>query len=297
MTKQLKADLSLILVTVVWGSSFPIMSIALKSISPYSFIALRYILAAIIIGVISIKKLKNCNRIMVKSGVLIGLALGIGSILQAVGLVYTSSSKSGFITGLNVVMVPLFLAFLYKKFPDFKTIIGIVISVAGLGLMSISGDLGLNKGDFLTLLSAVCFAVQIILVDKYTENTDIAILTFVELLTVGIISLVPAVFVDGLKMDLNTFSFGSILFTAIFCTVFAYGLQNTAQMYTTPTHAAIIFLAEPVFSAIFSIFIGDKLTGKALLGCLLILLGMIVINLQLPKREKVRNEERKEEIA
>jgi drug/metabolite transporter (DMT)-like permease len=284
MTKQLKADLSLLAVTVVWGASFPIMSIAFKSVPPYSFIAIRYILSALILGTVFIKKFKNFNKEILKPGILIGLALGIGCILQAVGLVYTTPSKSGFITGLNVIFVPIFIALLYKKLPDFKTNIGVVLSVSGLALMSISGGIGINIGDFLTLLSAVAFAAQIILVDKFSRNSDLAILTTIEFLTVGLLSTVPAVFVEGFNMDLNLFAVGAVIFTAIFCTIFAYGLQNVAQAYTTPTHTAIIFLAEPVFSAIFSVFIGDKLSGRTFWGCLLILIGMIVINFKIERK-------------
>jgi drug/metabolite transporter (DMT)-like permease len=284
MTKQLKADLSLIAVTVVWGASFPIMSIAFKSVPPYSFIALRYILSALILGVFFIKRFKNFSKDMLKPGLLIGLALGIGCILQAVGLVYTTPSKSGFLTGLNVIFVPIFIALLYKKLPDFKTNLGAVLSVSGLALMSLSGDMGVNIGDFLTLLSAVAFAAQIILVDKFSRHSDLAVLTVLEFLTVGLLSAVPAVFTEGFKMELNLFSVGAIIFTALFCTIFAYGLQNVAQAYTTPTHTAIIFLAEPVFSAIFSVFIGDKLTGRTFWGCLLILVGMIIINIKLERK-------------
>jgi drug/metabolite transporter (DMT)-like permease len=285
MTKQLKADLSLLAVTVVWGASFPIMSVAFKSVPPYTFIAIRYILAALILGVFFVNKFKNFNIKMLLPGILVGAALGLGCILQAVGLLYTTPSKSGFITGLNVVLVPVFMALIYKKMPDFKTYLGVVLSVLGLALMSVSGgDMGTNKGDFLTLLSAVAFAVQIILVDKYSKNSDIAILTCLEFLTVGLLSAVPAAFVEGFKMNLNLFSIGAILFTALFCTIFAYGLQNVAQVYTTPTHAAIIFLAEPVFSALFSVFIGDKLSGRTFWGCILILIGMIVINLKIERK-------------
>ena len=284
MTRQLKADLSLLAVTVVWGASFPIMSIAFKSVPPYSFIAMRYILSALILGIVFIKRFKSFNKEMLKPGIWIGLALGIGCILQAVGLLYTTPSKSGFITGLNVIFVPIFIALLYKKLPDFKTNIGVVLSVSGLALMSISGGMGINIGDLLTLLSAVAFAAQIILVDKFSRNSDLAILTTIEFLTVGLLSTVPAVFVEGFKMDLNLFAIGAIIFTALFCTIFAYGLQNVAQAYTTPTHTAIIFLAEPVFSAIFSVFIGDKLSGRTFWGCLLILIGMIIINFKMERK-------------
>ncbi|MCM0649685.1 DMT family transporter [Clostridium swellfunianum] len=284
MTKQLKADLSLLAVTVVWGASFPIMSIAFKSVPPYSFIAMRYILSGLILGIFFIKRFNNFSREMLKPGILIGIALGIGCILQAVGLTYTTPSKSGFITGLNVVLVPIFIAFIYKKIPDFKTNLGVVLSVSGLALMSISGKVGINFGDFLTLLSAVAFAVQIILVDKFAKDSDLAVLTTIEFLVVGFLSSVPAAFIEGFKINLNLFAVGAIIFTALFCTIFAYGLQNVAQAYTTPTHTAIIFLAEPVFSAIFSVFIGDKLSGRTSWGCSLILLGMIIINLKIDRK-------------
>lgn len=284
MTKQLKADLSLLAVTVVWGASFPIMSIAFKSVPPYSFIAMRYILSGLILGIFFIKRFNNFSREMLKPGILIGIALGIGCILQAVGLTYTTPSKSGFITGLNVVLVPIFIAFIYKKIPDFKTNLGVVLSVSGLALMSISGKVGINFGDFLTLLSAVAFAVQIILVDKFAKDSDLAVLTTIEFLVVGLLSSVPAAFIEGFKINLNLFAVGAIIFTALFCTIFAYGLQNVAQAYTTPTHTAIIFLAEPVFSAIFSVFIGDKLSGRTFWGCSLILLGMIIINLKIDRK-------------
>lgn len=286
MRKQLKGDISLLLVTIVWGTSFPIMSIALKDIPPYSFIAIRYALAGIILGVFFIKRFKDINLKTIKGGVFVGAALGFGVILQALGLVYTTPSKSGFITGLNVILVPIFIAALYKKLPDVKTMVGVVVSVVGLGLMSISGTVGINAGDVLTMFSAVAFAVQIILVDKYAGNVDAALLTIIEFLVIAIMGAVPALFIEGFKMNINSFALGSIIYTALFCTILAYGVQNVAQAYTTPTHAAIIFLAEPVFSAIFSVFIGDKLTGRTFWGALLILLGMIAINIKTNKGEK-----------
>lgn len=286
MRRQLKGDLSLLIVTIIWGTSFPIMSIALKDVPPYSFIAIRYALAGIILGVFFIKRLKNIKFSTVKGGIYIGMALGVGVILQALGLVYTTPSKSGFITGLNVILVPIFITVLYRKLPDPKTIIGVILSVAGLGLMSISGTVGINLGDILTMFSAVAFAVQIILVDKYAGNTDTAVLTIIEFLVIGIMGAIPAFFIEGFKMNLNTFALGSIVYTALFCTILAYGVQNVAQAYTTPTHAAIIFLAEPVFSAIFSVFIGDKLTGRTFWGAFLILLGMVAINIKIGRGVK-----------
>lgn len=285
MVKQLKADLSLVAVTVVWGASFPIMSIAFKSIPPYSFIAIRFLLAGIILAIVFMKKFKTLNRQSVIAGIVIGAALGTGSILQAVGLLYTTPSKSGFITGLNVIIVPILIAIIYKKLPDFKTNLGIVLSIIGLAFMSLSGNgAGINKGDLLTFVAAITFGAQILLVDKFVTDLDISVLTCVELLTVGIMSSIPAAVVEGFKIHLNIFSVGAVVFTVLFCTIFAFGVQNVAQGYTSPTHTAIIFLAEPVFSAIFSVAVGDKLTGRTLVGCLMILAGMIIINIKFQRK-------------
>lgn len=281
MTKELKADLSLLAITVVWGASFPIMSISLKYVPPYSLITIRYLLSAAILGFIFHKRLLKINKKMIEAGILIGFSLLLGSLFQVVGLLYTTPSKSGFITGLNVVLVPLFLAVMYKKLPNTKTVIGVIASVLGLGIMSMGGNEAFNKGDFLTLLSAVAYASQIILVDRLVKaDMDVFVLSFLQFLIVGVFSFIPAVKIEHLNIQINTFSVWSIIFMALFCTIVAYGVQNKMQPMTSPVHAAIIFLAEPVFSAIFSLFIGDRLSGKTLIGCLLILVGMVIINIR-----------------
>jgi drug/metabolite transporter (DMT)-like permease len=280
MRQELKADLALIGVTVFWGTSFPIMSIVLKSMPPYSFIAIRNMIGAVLLTAVFYKSFRKINLKDIKAALLIGLSLLIGMIFQVVGLIYTTPSKSGFITGLNVVFVPLILAFIYRKFPDLKTLVGIILSVIGLALMSINGIMGINFGDILTLLGAIAFSFQILLVDKYGKEVDAGLLTSLELFVVGLLAFVPAIGIERLQFEMNVFVVGAILFTAVFSTAIAMWVQNKMQPYTNPTHAAIIYLAEPVFAAIFSAFIGDKLTGKSLAGGLLILLGTLIISIK-----------------
>jgi drug/metabolite transporter (DMT)-like permease len=180
------------------------------------------------------------------------------------------------------------LALLFKQLPDLKTIIGIILSVLGLGIMSINMNMGINFGDFLTLIGAIFFSVQIILVDKYGKDIDSRLLTILELLVVGIFSFIPAIGIEKLNITFNVITISAILFTAVFCTAVAMWVQNEMQPYTNPTHAAIIYLAEPVFGAIFSTLIGDKLTGKTLIGCILILVGTLVISVKIDfKKSKI----------
>lgn len=287
MTKQMKAILGLLIVTVFWGTSFPIMSVALDgNIEPFTYLAFRFTLAGVILSAIYYKRLIKVDRRTLRAGIILGLCLAVASALQIVGVKYTTASKAGFITGLNVVIVPVILSIVYKKMPDIKTILGVVFSVSGLYVMSLNGAMSLNIGDFLTLLCAFGYAIQIILVDKYAKGVDVMALSCIEFLVVGISGLPFAAFVEKFKMDVNVISIGAILFTAIFCTIVAFGIQNRVQHYINPTHAAIIFLAEPVFGAFFSLFIGERLTGKTLVGCLLIFLGMIVMNIQIKKRRR-----------
>jgi drug/metabolite transporter (DMT)-like permease len=286
MTKELKGDLSLIGVTALWGSSFPIMSLVLKDIPPFTFIAIRYILSALILALVFFKSFKTITAATVKSGVIIGATLFVGCAFQLTGLLYTTPSKSGFLTGMNVVFVPVLIALLYKKLPDKKTIIGIGLSVIGLGVMSISSNLTINKGDILTIIAALFFAVQILVVDKYTKNVDIALLTCVELLVIGILGVIPAAAVEGFKFTISTGVIIAIFYTAILCTAIAHGLQNKVQASINPTHAAIIYLAEPIFAAFFSMLIGDRLTLRTLAGGFIIMLGMLAISIKVGKKDK-----------
>jgi drug/metabolite transporter (DMT)-like permease len=276
--KQLKAELSLFGITVFWGASFPIMSIALKYVPPYCFIALRNLLGALVLSCVFYKSFKNINKKVILAAILIGLSLFLGSVFQMTGLLYTTPSKSGFITGLNVIFVPLLIALIFKTLPDRKTVVGVILSIAGLALMSYNGIDGINLGDVLTLICAFCFSAQILLVDKFGGEVDPILLTILELFVVGILALIPSIFVDRLQVTINMFSMGAVAFTTVFCTALAMAVQNKMQHYTNPTHAAIIYLAEPVFGAIFSIFVGDILSGRTLWGGIIILFGMVVLS-------------------
>jgi drug/metabolite transporter (DMT)-like permease len=284
--RQLKAELSLLAITIFWGASFPIMKIVLNDIPAYSFIALRNLLGAILLTIVFYKRLRNINKKLIIGAVLIGVSLFSGSVFQMLGLMYTTPSKSGFLTGLNVIFVPLILAVMFKKLPDIKTIAAVVISIIGLLLMSSSAINGFNYGDLLTLICAVCFSAQILLVDKYTKEVDPILLTILELAVVGVLALIPSIFIDKLQININGFSIFAVSFTTIFCTAIAMVVQNKMQKYTNPSHAAIIYLAEPVFGAIFSVLVNDILSGRTLLGCLVILSGMLILNLRFTSLRK-----------
>ena len=289
MTKQLKAELSLLGITVVWGSSFIIMKNISEDIPAYVYLTLRFTVAGLLMILLFHRKLRDFSCKAFWSGTIVGLLLYGGMMLQVMGLHTTSASNSAFITGLNVVMVPVISATLLKKRPPLNAVFGVMLATAGLFVLK--GFKGSWQiGDTYTLLCAVCFALQIIFIDKFAADVDIYQLATVEIVSAAVfyaitwlvadIGLPPVSFAIDSKVILT------VLYTGALGTALGYGVQTVAQKYTTPTRTALILTCEPVFGAIFATAVPngqgvrEVLTLNTVLGCLLILLGMIITELR-----------------
>ncbi len=280
MSKQLKADLSLLAVTLVWGSSFVLTKNALDHLSTFNFLAIRFILAALISGIIFYKNIIQADKNTIKYGILIGAILFTGYALQTTGLNYTSASKSGFITGFSVVIVPILSAYLLKIKPPKSAVIGVVFAIIGLGFLTLDSSLSLNIGDLYTLIASLMFALHIITVGKYTGEVDSIVMAIVQIGVVGILSLFFSFATEKPIIPTGTEIWLPLFILAILCTSGAFIVQNVMQKFTTPTHTALIYSGEPVFSAIFAYFVaGELLTSKAIWGCGLILAGMVISEL------------------
>lgn len=292
MTKKLRADLILLAITVVWGASFSLMKIVLAYMPAYAYLSLRFLIAALVLLVLFRKNLKKLSKRTLLYGCIIGVFMFGGMAFQVVGLYTTSASNSGFITGLNVVIVPVIAAVLLKKKPDRASVIGIAIAFVGLFFLSGGLNFSFNYGDFLTFICAICWAFQIISIDRFTQTEDASLLAIVQVAFVGFASTGLWLAADaGKPIDINSTAIGILLFTAILGSALAFGGQTIAQKDTTPSHTALILTAEPVFAVIFAMIIPNaegiteipSLT-KAL-GCLLILAGMLVSELKLGARK------------
>ncbi|QUH20040.1 DMT family transporter [Alkaliphilus sp. B6464] len=280
MSKQLKADLSLLAVTVIWGSSFVLSKNSLDHLSTYNFLAIRFLLAALISAIIFYKNLINLDKDTIKYGILIGAVLFTSYAFQTVGLNYTSASKSGFITGFSVVIVPILSAFLLKVKPHKSAVIGVVFAIIGLGFLTLDSSLALNIGDLYTLISALMFALHIITVGKYTVKVDSIAMAIIQIGVVGVLSLFFSFATEKPILPKGSEIWVTIFVLSVLCTSGAFIIQNVMQKFTSPTHTALIYSGEPVFSAIFAYFVaGELLTRRAILGSVLILIGMIVSEL------------------
>lgn len=271
------SDAALLIVAFVWGLTFVLVKESLFFVSPFRFLFYRFTLSFLLLILISVKKLKNINKKVIKYGILIGIALFCGYGFQTVGLQYTTPANAGFITGLSVVIVPFLSMALLKKRPHKYSFGGVFCAAVGLFFLSFQ-NLEMNYGDFLILLCAFSFAMHIILVGKYAPFYDPVLLTTVQ---IGVVALLSFFLSTGQEQVINATVLEALIITAVFATVMAFLIQNIAQKHTPPTRTAVIFAMEPVFAAVCSfLLIHEVFTVRKIVGCVLILTGMVITELK-----------------
>ena len=275
MSQRGKAEALLVLVTLIWGSTFVVVKGALRDASPLPFITIRFTLAGVLLflvlrgGWMSFRALAH--------GFVLGIFLFAGYLFQTSGLLYTTPSKSAFITGFAVILVPFFQTlqgFHLRK----VTVAGALLGLLGIYFLVMpSGMHAVNRGDLLTLIAATSFAVHIVLVGSYTRRFSYRHLVPVQILTVGLLASSAWPLGFGGRLNWTLALIAAILVTALLPTAFAFSVQNWAQQFTPPAHTALIFALEPVFAALSSrIVMGERFGGKIFLGSALILSGMII---------------------
>lgn len=286
---KIRPEIILLGVVVIWGYTFPVIKSTLNDIPPFTFLTYRFFLASIIISLLFRNRLKKINSLSIRKGFLIGFFLFIGYFGQTVGTQYTTATKTAFITGISVVLVPIIAFFWVQERIHRNSVIGVILAMVGLWLMNSNGTIyHFNMGDSLVFLGSVGFALHIITVDICTKKLDYVQLVFIQLLTVFLLSLFMALFweKDALHFSYNKSVWWAVIINGVFATALAFYLQNRFQQFSTPTKVAIIFSAEPVFGAIFSyILLGETVGIFGFLGGTAIFVGMVIA--QIGKTEKI----------
>ena len=261
--------------TLIWGSTFVVVKGALVDASPLPFLGIRFTLAGILLFLVMSRGLGE--RQALGPGFLLGVFLFAGYLCQTTGLLYTTPSKSAFITGFAVILVP-FLQVLHGFRLRVATIAGALLGLAGIYFLVLpSGVHAINRGDVLTLFGAVSFAVHIVLVGSYTRRFSFRHLVPVQILVVGLLAAAALPLNLDFRLHWTAGLIGALLLTAVLATGFAFSVQNWAQQFTPPAHTALIFALEPVFAALTSrLVLGERLGGKVFMGSALILAGMVV---------------------
>lgn len=287
MNKRLLADGTLLFVVFLWGATFVVVQDAIAFLTPFSFNAVRFSIAWVVLILvylfISKKQNRNFTIKSLKAGFTLGIWLFLAYAFQTLGLLYTTPAKAGFITGLSVILVPLFAFLLLKQYLSRNAIFGVISATVGLYMITMLQASSFGKGDFFVLLCAVSFAMHIITTGKYAKDFQALPLTIIQIGTVSILSFISSVIFENPKemyqMDilLKSEVLSGLLITSLLATAFAFLAQTYFQAYTSATRVALIFAMEPVFAAITSfIVIGEKFTISMIIGCILILFGNVL---------------------
>lgn len=275
-SKRLVPAILLTSVAAIWGIAFVSMKTTLERLDVYSFLAWRFSIATLVLIILRPKVLKSFNLNLLKKSVLVGFFLGCGYVFQSIGLTKTTVGKTGFITGLYVVITPLIALFVLKKKISKWDWLSAVLATIGLGLLSLRG-VSIGLGEFLVLVSAIFFAVHIIALSEWSSSLDVYALATAQLGTCAGITFIASL-IGGFKTPPDSGVWFAIIFTALFATAFAFIVQTWAQSFMPATTVAVILTLEAVFAAAFGlIFLKESLTVRITIGGLLVLVSMYLI--------------------
>jgi drug/metabolite transporter (DMT)-like permease len=274
MTRR-QAVLALWATCLIWGAAFPLTKLALRDATPMAFTAARFLLATAILA----PALRGTTREEWRYGAVLGLLLSLGFATQTVGLNLTTASRSGFITALYIPFVPLIVLLVYRTLPERAAGLGLVIALAGMGLLTRPNDLGggLNLGDLLTLLCAWCFAAHMVATGAFARRFRVERLMMTQIAVSALLTTLATPLLETPRLRPTPFLLGMIGYEAILASVVAIRLQLAAQRTLSPTYAALVYTLEPVVAALTSLLItGDRLSPLQWLGGTLIVIGSLL---------------------
>ena len=289
MTKrEILADSLLLLTALIWGCAFAVVKNALDSFPPGAIIAMRYLIAAGITGILFRRHLKELTRGDVARGALVGLLLFGAYIVQTTGLQYTTAGKNAFLTTVYVLLVPFGCALLFHQKLQKSNLIAAVMMLVGIGLLSLDGQGGgLNPGDMLTLICGFLFAGHIIAVEQCQKKTNTYALIVLQFAFCALYAgLYNRIFERGMPLAFTPGSIGGLLYIAVFSTTIGMSLQNIGQSMAPASHAVILLSLESVFGVLFScLLLGEKVTLQMGVGFAIIFAALLVSELAPGKKD------------
>jgi drug/metabolite transporter (DMT)-like permease len=280
LTSKSRAEVALAGTTFIWGGTFAAVKLGMQDISPILLIAIRFLIALLVLLLIARRKIFPVPSHTLPKGVLLGLFLFLGFVAQNIGLTITTASKSAFITGMMVLFVPLLQFVIEHKAPRLGNALGVGIVAAGLWLLTSPEGSSFNSGDALTLVCSILFAIYIVYLDVVSKEMSTEQLTFFQLSSIALFSSVAVLFFETPRCVLTTQSMLAMGYLTFLATLFTTWVQTRYQKYTTPTRAVVIFSVEPVIASIIAYFLlGETLGVMGMVGGFLILAGVLISEL------------------
>jgi len=277
--RQLRYNALLVLITMIWGSTFLVVKYTVQLSGPFTYIAFTYSVATLMVVIIFRRHLVRITRAEIRKGLIIGMFLFAGYALQTTGLQFTTVSKAGFITGLNVPLVPVFLLLFLRQKPSPVAILGILLSFVGLILLSLNNQftLSIGVGELLIFGAAVAFAMHIVNISRFSAGADTTNLVIIQL---GLVSILSFIFIPITREPLLVPSWSfwiAVLLMGAFDVAFTLTVMNRVQQFIGGTRAALIYALEPVWAALAGLLLaGEVLSIPAWIGCGCILTAMVI---------------------
>lgn len=275
--------LGLILVAIIWGSGFVASALALEKFSTNQILAMRFSIAFLTSVVIYYKDLKYITKENIKEGGIIGIFLFLAFMFQTIGLKYTTASKNAFLTSVNIVIVPFLSFIILRKKIKKQEVIGAIVTLIGIALISFDGeDLGvINKGDLLTLVCAIFFALQIFYTDYYVKNTKPGIIMIGQMGMAAILSWIFVFMSQELDFNMSIQNISPVLYLGFISTMLAYGIQTWSQKQVNSTESAIILSTEAFFGMIASVLIlHEAISNNLYIAGILIFIGVLIVQIK-----------------
>lgn len=293
MNNRVAAGIGLLLIALVWGSTFGLTKISLADIDPMLFLFIRFSAATVcLVPAYLIRRAAPVHdqhwspsrglRESIGPGILLGSVYAVGYIAQTEGLRFTSATTSGFITGMNVIFVAVLFSLINRRLPTRPCRMGVLLATAGLLTITVTGPLTLARGDAITLVCAVFFALHIVATERYAKSVDPVAVALVQTALISIVTLVLCL-IRGVPISLRGVP-ATALLSALYCGVLATSaaivVQTVAQRVASSIETAIAYSMEPVFAAVFaSAFFGEEPSLRVIIGGAMILSGMVTVSL------------------
>ncbi len=293
--KEWKSSLMLLLTAAIWGVAFVAQSVGMDYIGPFTFNAIRSLVGGLVlipcIWLLNRKKPAaqedtpaQSGRTLFIGGICCGVALAVASSLQQMGIQYTSVGKAGFITALYIVIVPL-LGLLFKRRVSGLIWVAVVIAVGGMYLLCITEGFSVGKGDLLVMASAFCFSAHILIIDYFSPKADGVKMSCIQFLVCGLLCAVPMLIMERPSLPQILAAWMPLIYAGVFSCGVGYTLQIVGQRHIDPTIASLILSLESVISVLAGwVILGQKLTVRELIGCILVFCAIILA--QLPQKEE-----------
>jgi len=285
----LKSNLLLLCAAAIWGFAFVAQRVGMEFVGPFTYNGVRFALGALsLVPLIFWYNTRGQHsshgghevKNVVGAGLLAGSVLFLGASLQQIGLLYTTAGKAAFITCLYIVIVPM-LGIYFKQYISMSTWCGCIIAIVGLYLLCVKDSFFISYGEVLELIGAFFWSIHILVIDRFSRKVDVLKLSFVQFVTCSVLSLVTALFIETMSIETLKQALVPILYGGICSVGIAYTLQVVGQKHAQPSHAAIILSMETVFAAFGGwIILNEQLGVQELLGCAIMLVGMLLSQLQ-----------------